>query len=174
MSHDFIGTQNTQNRKGLPTGILILLIVVLAWAGAGVLRDSSKRDASPVARQPSVPFRELESYVKAGVTWRNIVVDPDIKKGPLCTLAGELHAAFPTTRVRIFTDDKRFNEYMRWDLHYPDPAFPSPNEWTDKHLVGIINRMMDDGKMRWQLYPMGRAGMKYADGDASNAITYLE
>lgn len=109
----------------------------------------------------SVPFRELESYKKSGVLWRNIVVDKKIKREDLIKLAKELHAAFPTTPFRIFTDDKEFQTFMLRDINYPDPAYRYPEEWVKKHHIGIINKMLNGSGPRWQLYPQTLLGMKY-------------
>lgn len=122
----------------------------------------------------SVPFKELESYEKGKVTWRNIVVDKKIKRDDLIKLARELHGAYPTAHFRIFTDDEKFQQFKERDIHYPDSAYTYPEAWARKHYVAIINKMltMDGPTARWQLYAMD-AGMKYVVGDTS-VIAELE
>jgi hypothetical protein len=113
----------------------------------------------------SVSFKELESYKKGGVTWRNIVVDKKIKRDDLIKLARDLHGAYPITPFRIFTDDEKFKEFMQRDIHYPDPSYTYPEAWAKKHYIAIINKMTAEGGMRWQLYPQGLEGMKFVAKD---------
>ena len=128
------------------------LAFVLACAVSGVAQE-----------QPafSIPFRELESYKKAGREWRNIVVDQKIKRDDLVRLARELHAAYPETPFRIFTDDEKFREFMQHDLRRPDPAYAYPEEWAERHYVADINGIWRRGGHRWVLYPAGPRGRKF-------------
>ena len=132
------------------------LAFVLVCAASGLAQE-----------QPtfSVPFRELESYTKGVRQWRNIVVDPKIKRGDLVKLARELHAAFPEARFHVFTDDWKFPEFMQHDLHSQDPAYPSPEEWAKKHYVADINSIWRRDGQRWVLYPAGPAGKKFVPRD---------
>ena len=133
------------------------LAFVLACAVSGLAQE-----AQPAF---SIPFRELDSNTKGGREWRNIVVDPKIKRGDLVKLARELHAAFPEARFHVFTDDWKFPEFMRSDLHPGDPAHAHPGEWAKKHYVADIDRIWRRDGQRWVLYPAGPAGKKFVPRD---------
>ena len=109
----------------------------------------------------SVQFKELESYKKAGREWRSVVVDRKIKRDDLVRLARELHAAFPGARFHVLTDDEKFPEFMRSDIHSGDPAHAYPEEWAKKHYVATINSIWRRDGQRWVLYPAGPAGKKF-------------
>lgn len=108
----------------------------------------------PTAIDPeSVPveIRELPSYRKAGQNWRNIVVPPGIERESLIALATELHRQDSESSFRFFDDDEHFNAFQVWDEHYPDPNYPSPEEWTERHYLAMLNPMGTREGLQWQL-----------------------
>lgn len=135
------------------------LFVLCVCAVSGLAQQKAAGDA---------PYRELQSYRKdrgRGDLWRNIVVSPKIKRDALVALARQLHKDDPQGRIRIFTDDKQFVEFMERDINYPDPAYTYPEKWANKHYIGMINRMFGRGGGRWVLTSTSSAGTKLIGED---------
>src|SRR5207248_2354418 len=125
-------------------GLFASLATVICLASPGIsLADPPKQNVRLIVK-------ELARYEKGGRLWRNLVIQPKIKKEELIGLAQKLHRENPTTAFRFFTDDKQFQQFADWDKNYPSDAHPSPEGWVKKHYVAIINRM----EGRWQLYAM--------------------
>jgi hypothetical protein len=81
-------------------------------------------------------------------------------------LAKQLHAESPETPFRFFTDDKQFQKFMKWDLHYVSGAYPYPKEWTEKHYIAMLNRMgINRFEAKWQLLAMNSGLQKFKPMD---------
>lgn len=142
----------------------IILIALTAGCVSKPPRPPTISAKSIPSPTPPIAFRELERYRSAGRVWRNVVVPRNIKKEEIIALAKYLHRTDPITPFHMFDDDKEFRKFMDSDINYGIKAYPYPEAWVKRHYIAIINKILDGGGARWQLYAMD-AGMKYADDD---------
>jgi hypothetical protein len=70
----------------------------------------------------------------------------------LITLALFFRTFAPNSPVRFFDDDKKFAEFKKADINYPN--YPSPENWTNKHYIALLNKMLTDDGPKWQLLEM--------------------
>ena len=77
---------------------------------------------------------------------------PGIDRGTLISLAKEIHGKDPRNSYRFFDDDGQFKQFMDWGINYPNPRFPFPEAWTNKHHWGNVQQMFEGGRMRWRLW----------------------
>ena len=128
--------------------------------------------AYPQALTSPVQYKELAAFKKNGdgEVWRNVAVSPKVKRDELIALAKFLRHKYPLTPIRIFTDDdnEKFEEFMRWDIHYPNDAYPPPREWLRKHGIAKIQATSNDGGRTWHwlLWPVSTDSYKFVPAGA--------
>jgi hypothetical protein len=83
-----------------------------------------------------------------------VVVSQSITRTELIALAEKLHRDDPSASVRFFDDDAKYNEFRLSDEHYPDPRYPSPEDWTNRHYLALLNLIQDRAGRRWELWAM--------------------
>lgn len=103
--------------------------------------------------RPIPDHKILGKYQKSGRIWYNILISSKTKDD-LITLAIFHHSFGPNNSFRFFDDASRYREFMLWDQNYPDPKYPSPESWTNKHYIALINKMYTSNGPRWQLLKM--------------------
>ena len=91
--------------------------------------------------------KDLGTYQNIGMDWHNIQVKRKISNSDLTTLARYYHQQTPNDNYQFWRDDSQFEAYKDWDVNYPNPDYPYPEEWTDKHLAGVIRRSGDQWKL---------------------------
>lgn len=75
-----------------------------------------------------------------------------ISREDLIELAKDIHQKDPQSCYHIFDDDAQFEQFKNWDVNYPDPAFPFPEEWAEKHHIANTQLMAETGGVKWGLY----------------------
>ena len=97
-------------------------------------------------------FKEISSYTAGGKKWINILVPEGTTRGQLKKIALKLHKKNPNKYFHIFDNDKKLQDYIDWEKHYPNtPSYSFPEAWVFKHLLGDINQMLSNGSLQWQL-----------------------
>lgn len=193
-----------QQEKPSSKGVWAILIIIVAAIAIVVWNLGSIDNADEIAKvmqeeknkreglenqisnatetqETLVAYRELESYVKSGQTWKNIVVPVGTIEKDLISLAKDIHKKDASGRYHIFDDDAKFQEYKNWDINYGKVkdrdgkakqidqcldiaycrtliqqekyAFPFPEAWGNKHEIAMINEMIDlkTRTVKWQL-----------------------
>ncbi len=95
--------------------------------------------------------RELATYNKGSFRYRNLLIRRDTDRDDLIQLARKLHQEDPKSNIRFFDDDKKFKDYMAWDINYRDPAHPFPEDWTESHYIAMVYKMAGDKGIGWYL-----------------------
>ena len=125
-----------------------------------LLRQTAREPtATPTSVRPSkeiagVKIYELESYSKGERNWRSLVIPRNLQRDALIALARALHRSDPTSSFRFFTDDSQYEQFKLWDQSYPDARYSSPESWTRKHYIAMVNKMLVGGGAQWQLEAM--------------------
>jgi len=145
--------------------------------GSGIVRqepDGQPNNAR--SDDPPVPFRELKSFQRDGETevWRNIVVSPNITKEQLIGLGKYLYQMHPRMRFNIFDEDKEFQAFVDWRLHFYKPdhdKYPWPQVWLKRHHLAMINRMSpaEPNTLGWVLFAQD-GGSKFTGGAGSTLV----
>jgi hypothetical protein len=134
--------------------LIVMMLIGLVSCSNKPSTPSAKNDvvqAKAEIQESKIPYSIASTYIKAGRTWKMIVVKPPITDGQLVGLAKHLHQAFPNDAMLIFDNDSRLKAYENWTKNYPNPAYPYPEVWVQKHHLGTINRMLAPGGATWQL-----------------------
>ncbi|MCA1602187.1 MAG: hypothetical protein LC776_11280, partial [Acidobacteria bacterium] len=81
---------------------------------------------------------------------------PHITGSQLIALAKHLYGKHPRQRFNIFDDDKEFQAFVDWSLHFYKPdhdRYPWPQVWLQQHHLAMINRMSpaEPGTLGWVL-----------------------
>ena len=79
------------------------------------------------------------------------MISKKLSKQELINIARQLHQEHPHTFFHFFDDNSKIKEYVQWDMHYPNPNYPYPEKWVDKHLKADINKMFTREGLQWQL-----------------------
>lgn len=114
--------------------------------------DPPTPTATPVSFTDQFVVKELGAYRTGGTTWKNLLIVPGLNDGNLTGLARELHRRDPGSAYRFFDDEAQFQAFMAWDINYPNPRYPFPEAWTNRHHVGNVQQMLEGGRMRWGLW----------------------
>ncbi len=131
-------------------------------AATPVAKTAAKPTSTPFPPVPTVPpieltveaglkasYQPITTYRKAGINWKNILVKSGTTRDQLIEIARYIHRIDPFNSYNIFDDDVQFQRFMLWDLNYPDPMYPFPEEWTKAHLLGGIKQ--DGESKEWEL-----------------------
>lgn len=147
-----------------------------------VVKEETKPAETPIN---SLTYSEVTSYAIGNKTWKIIVFSRKPDQNELIKSAQELHQKDSKVYYQLFDSDEKVEQYKNWDLNYgkvrdkdgvvKKPAdcinvdycmnlvknqnipFPAPDtSWLDKHELGLINQMMADDGLKWQLSnPLG-------------------
>lgn len=101
--------------------------------------------------QPKIPYTVAGTYTKGARTWKTVIVEGRLNDSQLIALAKDLHRLYPDAAFDIFDDASQVKAYENWAKNYPNPAYPYPEDWVQKHHIGMINKMLAQGGATWQL-----------------------
>jgi hypothetical protein len=110
--------------------------------------------ASAPQTLPKIEYRELTPSAKFRRRWRAVVVPGGINREQLVQLARQIHASDPASSVRFFTDGSEYEAFRQHDENYPDPQYPSPEDWAATHYIALLNLISDRQGWRWELWAM--------------------
>jgi hypothetical protein len=125
------------------------------------------------ARPQTIEYRELAASTKSGRKWRAIVIQKRCEREQLIRLASDLHKADPTSSFRFFDDDEQYEAFRIHDENYPNPRYPFPEVWVNKHYIGLLNKIGDAQGSRWELWAMP-GGFHLLSGGQSQTIAVIE
>lgn len=173
----------TENKKRLPVpfiifGVIVCIIILMIAASPTSEKSLEEQkqivaninqmtgNTPPPTQEPSsspstiveekLVYKELPSYSKDGVAWRNIAIPANTNKDSLFKIVADLNVKNPGQYFRLFDSDDMimFKKYRDWDVNYPSERYPYPEEWGDTHYIGTIQKMLDmgSGEMKWVFY----------------------
>lgn len=133
----------------------------------------------------NLTYNEVTSYEIGDATWKIIVFSRKPDQNELIKSSQELHKKDNKAYYHLFDSDEKVEQFKNWDLNYgkvrdkdgvvkkptdcinidycmnlvknQNIPFPAPAQsWLDQHELGIINQMMTDNGLKWQLSkPLG-------------------
>jgi hypothetical protein len=101
-------------------------------------------------------------------------VSPSVSPAELVALAEKLHREDPNASVRFFDDDAKYKEFRLWDENYPDQRYPSPEDWTERHYLALLNLIQDRGQRRWELWAMDGGSHLLPPGGDGQKIAFIK
>lgn len=98
-------------------------------------------------------------YTTTFTTWKVIIIPKDTSTSNLIGIAKDIHLKYANTRVLIFNDDKKVEQYALRDIWFNTMdkntvrQVSYPENWIHKHYVAEINdrSIQDGGPGSWQL-----------------------
>jgi hypothetical protein len=134
--------------------LIVIPLVLIVELRSIAENDRAAGEKKTAHLRAPVSYSELKPYFTGkGKKWRNIVIPAQVGQERLIHFAKQLHKENPTDSFHIFDNDSQFEQYMNWDVHYPNKAHPLPEEWAEKHHVGNITLMLNraTNQVEWQL-----------------------
>lgn len=167
-------TQRAENSRstGAQAGAENGLVAVsetqsVSTAGAGNDGNSPIGKSSSSVTSNAAYWGEYNSWS----TWKVFIVQTDLGRDEIISLARGIHKKYPNTRVRFFDDDQKIQQQIQaekyaWDTTGEVPRTQFPTEWRKAHQIAIINDRSEKARNRWQLI--------YAKGGVNEFVTFLD